>query len=263
MKTSHIIITAIVALAVFAGCKSSKKNAFYDNIYKEKTSTIYVAPLSDIAERNAERELNDKSHNASLDIAAKHMYLTAATPLVNSGYYVIGPMASAQIAATETRTRRQLQNGSIADLNERYGIDAILLTTIHRWRETTCEWTVYAEYQLRSTKSGEELMHVWVRATKLLPTDHKGVPQPLKADIDFAEAWDCDLATAQRCRLVEVLNQFILNDLPLGNRSRQYAEDRYIASRSTEYVNLLIDRDGSVEMKRTTEESFEDDCFVN
>ncbi|MBR1850977.1 MAG: hypothetical protein IJ789_06350 [Bacteroidales bacterium] len=263
MKTKILPLIAIVAALVVVGCKSSKKATYYGDIYKEEPLTIYVAPLSDLSPRNAERELNDKNYNASLNIAAKYLYLSASTPLVNSGYYAIGPLATAQLAPSEPFTRKQLQQENIGRLADDLGADAVLLITIHNWREKSCEWTVFAEYQLRSTKTSEDLMHVWVRATKLLPTDHRGNPLPLKPDIEFADQWDCDLATAQRCKLGETLNQFILNDLPLGSRRRQHNSDRYIASRSTEYVSLLVDRDGSVEMKRITEEVFEDECFVN
>ncbi|MCR4660015.1 MAG: hypothetical protein K5650_06940 [Bacteroidales bacterium] len=258
------LITALAALLAInlTGCKTTQKTAFYEDIYKEQTATIYVAPLNDLSARNAERELNDKNHNASLNTAAKYLYISASTPLITSGYYVIPPLASAQIAAAEQRTRKELMTGKIDDYATRYGIDAVLFTTIHGWRETSCQWTLFAEYVLRSTKSNDELMHVWVEASKLLPTDHRGNPLPLKADQDFADQWDCDLATAQRCRLAEILNQFVLNDLPLGNRSRQYNEDRYIPSRSTEYIKLMVDRDGTLEMKRISLEQFEEDCFL-
>ncbi|MBR1550186.1 MAG: hypothetical protein IJ634_06060 [Bacteroidales bacterium] len=231
-------------------CKSEKKLEHYSDIYSERPAVIYVAPLNDLSLRHALRTTEDSALNLSLNIASKQLYLTASDPLVFNGYYVPGPLASAQIAATEWRSGKQLRNEDISDYNTQLGIDAVLFITIHNWSSTTNSWTVEAEYVLRSTTSNKELLHVSVTARKTLSTDFKGNPQPLVEDLAFADKYGCDLETAQRCRLVETLNKYVLKDLPSGKRAREHRTERYIPSHP-EYFNLQIHPDGSVEMKQT------------
>lgn len=240
----------LLAVMFMASCKSERKLDHYSDIYKERPTVIYVAPLNDLSLRHALRTTDDSTLNMSLNIASKQLYLTASDPLVNNGYYVPGPLASAQIAATEWRTGKQLRNDDITDYYNDLGIDAILFITVHNWSNTTNSWSVEAEYVLRSASSNTELFHVSVKARKTLPTDFKGNPLPLVGDKAFAEQYGCDLETAQRCRLVETLNKYVLKDLPSGKRAREHRTERYIPSHP-EYFNLLIHPDGTVEMKKT------------
>ncbi len=240
----------LLAVMFMASCKSERKLDHYSDIYKERPTVIYVAPLNDLSLRHALRTTDDSTLNMSLNIASKQLYLTASDPLVNNGYYVPGPLASAQIAATEWRTGKQLRNDDITDYYNDLGIDAILFITVHNWSNTTNSWSVEAEYVLRSASSNTELFHVSVKARKTLPTDFKGNPLPLGGDKAFAEQYGCDLETAQRCRLVETLNKYVLKDLPSGKRAREHRTERYIPSHP-EYFNLLIHPDGTVEMKKT------------
>jgi hypothetical protein len=231
-------------------CSSEKKMDQYSDIYRERPSVVYVAPLNDLTPRRALRTTEDSLYNLSLNIAAKQLFLTASDPLVYHGYYVPGPLASAQIAATEWRTGKQLRNENIEDYYTDLGIDAVLFLTINGWTTTSNSWTVEVEYVLRSTVKGNEWMHVLVKAKKILPTDFKGNPLPLRDDEHFALQYGCDLETAQRCRLVETLNKYVLKDLPGGKRSREHRTERYIRSHP-EYFNLQIYPDGTVEMKQT------------
>lgn len=231
------------------GCKGPKRITQYDEVYKERPATIYIAPVNDRSVRHPMRTMDDSIYNASLNVATKQLYLTASDPLIFNGYYVLGPLASAQIAATETRTGKQLRNGNIQDYYTDLGVDAILFITLLNWSETAVSWTAEIEYTLRSTHTGNEVMHVIVTSSKQLQTDFKGNPKPLGADEDFAKKYGCDLETAQRCRLVEVTNQFVLRDLPSGKRSREMAVERYVVSHP-EYFNLNINPSGGVEILR-------------
>ncbi len=231
-------------------CSGQKRLEQYKDVYTERPTTIYVAPVDDRSQHKAVRETKDSVYNASISIAAKQLYLTAADPLTDMGYYVLGPLASAQIAATETRTGKQLRNENINDYSTELGIDAILFIDLISWKQTSNSWTAEIEYTLRSTHTGAELMHVWVNSTKFLHTDHKGNPKPLSDDLRFAERYGCDLETAQRCRLVEITNQYVLRDLPSGERARVYDAERYVQSHP-EYFYLRIQRDGTVELFRT------------
>ena len=245
LPQSPLIFLSFILL--LSSCGSQKKFDAYSDIYSERPQVIYIAPLNDLSVRRALRTTEDSLYNVSLNVAAKHLYLTAADPLIHHGYYLPGPLASAQIAATEWRTGKQLRNDDISDYYTDLGIDAILFITLHSWQTTYHTWTVEVEYELRSTHSGNELFHVSVQAMKVLLTDFKGNLLPLGEDADFARRYGCDVETAQRCRLVEILNQYVLKDLPSGLKARQHKTEGYIPSHP-EYFNLKIHPDGSVQM---------------
>ncbi len=251
MKYVRLFLILLLPMTLFS-CKGEKKLARYNELYQQEPSVVYVAPLNDVSMRRAVRETYDSIYNASLNIASRQLYLTATDPLTSHGYYVLGPLASAQIAATETRTGKQLRNDNITDLYTDLGIDAVLFIDLLNWSHTSNSWSVEVEYVLRSTHNGMEMLHVHVNATKMLPTDFKGTPKPLKADLEFAEQYGCDLETAQRCRLVEILNKYVLKDLPAGKRSRRQEAEQY-AKPHPEYFNLRIRRDGSVEQLKDEE----------
>ena len=250
MKKCVFIFVMLPLLLV--GCKGEKKLARYNEMYQQEPTVIYVAPLNDLSMRRAVRETVDSVYNASLNIASRQLYLTATDPLTSHGYYVLGPLASAQLAATETRTGRQLRNDNISDLYNDLGIDAVLFIDLLNWSNTSNSWSVEAEYVLRSTVTGVELLHVHVNATKILHTDYKGNPKPLKEDLEFAKQYGCDLETAQRCRLVEIMNKYVLKDLPAGKRARKHEAEQY-SKPHPEYFNLRIHRDGSVEQLKDEE----------
>lgn len=238
---------------LMAGCKGEQRMTQFSELYQERPATIYIAPIVDHSERRAVRFVEDSAYNASVNIATKQLYLTASSPLVFNGYYVLGPLASAQLASTEKRTVKQLRNENINDYYTDLGIDAVLFMTVNSWSSTHNKWTVEVEYTLRSTRTGSEVMHSVVKATKMVHTDFKGKPKPLSADIEFAEKYGCDLETAQRCRLVEVLNQFVLKDLPSGSRARPLSLERYVPTHA-EYFNMQINPDGSVMIVPSDEE---------
>ena len=247
MKRTHIILLIVLPLALLAGCKGEKRITKYTELYNERPSTVYVVPVNDVSSRRAVRETADSVYNASLNVAARQLYLTASDPLTSHGYYTMGPLASAQLAATETRSGKQLRNENINDLYTNLGIDAVLFIDLLSWSNTSNTWSVEAEYVMRSTHTGVEVLHVHVNATKILHTDFKGNPKPLREDLEFAEKYGCDLETAQRCRLVEIMNQYVLRDIPSGKRARQRDAEQYVNSHP-EYFKLRIHRDGSVEM---------------
>ena len=108
-----IVLILVMLPLLMVGCKGEKKMARYNELYQQGPAVIYVAPLNDLSMRRAVREITDSAYNASLNIASRQLYLTSTDPLTNLGYYVMGPLASAQLAATERRTGRQLRNDNI------------------------------------------------------------------------------------------------------------------------------------------------------
>lgn len=262
MKKYTLYIIAIVAIGLFASCKSEQKITYYNNIYTEKPTTIYIAPVQDYAERKPEKYPKDQEFNAELNYAKNFFYQTLSTPIINQGYYVIGPIAAKEIAATESRDLKKLHKTDLTNYHKYFGIDAILFTTIHKWEEKNGEWTVYVEYILRSTKTYNELLHTWVKATKKLALNLKKDPVPMRSDNVFAKKMELSNGTTQRCILVEQLNDFILRDIPISSLQRQYEQDQFLRSNS-EYLNFLYNENGEIECSPISMEAFENECFLN
>ena len=237
-------IICIIAVAL-ASCKGNQKMTHYEDLYSNQPATIYIAPVNDRTERNPVRTFDDSVYNASLNTAAKQLYLTASAPLVRKGYYVLGPLASAQIAASEQLTLKQLRNDPIADYHSDLGIDAILFITITNWETKANRWVATIEYTLRATQTGTEVMHTVVKASKSVNLDFKGMPVIVKDDAAFIQKYHCDTETAMRSRLVEITNQYVLNDFPSGARWRGDKIERYIPTHP-EYFTLNIAPDGSI-----------------
>ncbi|MBP3762570.1 MAG: hypothetical protein J6I49_01670 [Bacteroidales bacterium] len=250
MRRYRTYIGILLLVLAAASCKSEKRLSYYNDLYREQPATIYIAPLADMSMRRVVRTTEDSLFNQSLNTAAQQLYLTAADPLVYRGYYVPGPLASAQIAATEHRSGKQLRNEDISDYHSLLGIDAVLFITLKEWRQTANSWSVEVEYALRSTETGHEMLHVDAHATKTLPFDFKASPLPLPEDRAFSDRYGCDLETAQRCRLVEILNRYVLKDLPSGRRARATATEQYEPAHP-EYFTLKINADGTVQISKT------------
>lgn len=261
MKIRISIILAVLAASLFASCKSEKKLTYYSDIYAEKPTTIYVAPINDRAARRPDKYEKDKAYNLEVDAASAYLRQTISQPLVSQGYYVVGPLAAAQIAKNETRSYRQLVKTDLSSYYNDYGVDAVLFTTIHRWKEGNGTWTVYVEYILRSTKTYAELMHTWVEASKVIFTDMKKDPVPMRADRLFAKRLDISVDAAQRCILVANTNHVVLKDLPISSSRRQFETDQYLGSNSA-YIRLTCNETGDVETAPMSMEAFEDACFT-
>ncbi len=245
MKKRLHLLVILATIALAWGCKGEKKLVQYNDLYRERPAVIYIVPIEDKAEHRAQREVDDSLYNLSLNAATQHLYMTASAPLVYKGYYVLGPLATAQLAATETRTLKQLRNESINDYYSDLGIDAVLFIKVTKWENTFNSWSVDIDYTLRAAEHGTEIMHTFVHATKSVRTDFRGNPLPLKEDLAFAEKYGCDIETAQRCRLVEIVNEYILSDLPSGKRSRGTVIEPH-AKTHPEYFSLCINPDGSI-----------------
>lgn len=249
-------------MTLLCGCKSEKKISYYGDIYSEKPTTLYLSPINDRTERRVEKYPQDAEYNNALNTAAAFMYQTMPNPLIRKGYYVIGPVATKQIAADNPRTAKQLRNADLSDFNKKYGIDAMLMVTIHKWKEENGKWIVYLEYQLRSTKSNSDLMHTWVLATKEVPKNMKGDPIVMRSDKAYAEQYKMDNQTAQRCFLVERVNDYILRDLPISATQRQFENDQYRPSNAS-YLKYTWSENGNAVVEKCSLEEFEQGCFIN
>lgn len=258
---NKLIAFSLLALLLFGGCKSEKKINYYSDIYSEKPTIIYIAPINDRMDRKEEKYPSDIAYNNELNTSTAYLYQTMASPMLKRGYYVLAPVSSRQIAEVENSTPKQLRNGSLANYKQNYNIDAVLLVTIHRWTEENGKWIVFLEYQLRSTKSNVDLMHTWVMATKQVPVNMKTDPIIMQSDKAFAARFGMDNGTAQRCFLVEKVNEYVLRDLPISNTQRQFEDDLYRSSNRT-YINYTWTEDGGADVQPISAEEFEQKCFI-
>jgi hypothetical protein len=157
----------------------------------------------------------------------------------------------------------QLMLDNITDLNNQYGVDAILLVAIHKWMEPEVnEVVVFAEFTLRSVKSGLELMHTWVRGDKLQPVDDKGDPIELAADLAFIKTTEMKPRLAHRCLLLQGMSDFALRNMPTSASRWMFKQDQY-TSANPNFYSFLMNTDGSIEREKYNEDAFGNECFTD
>ena len=251
------------ALLLAVSCKSEKKVTTYNELYREKPVTILVAPVQDNAKRPMVKTTQDRVLNDELTAAAHYMRQTLSYPLSSQGYYATAPLTSDILVEKLGLDYNKLMNADISMLHSSYGIDAVLLTAIHKWQQPEInEIVVYTEYTLRSTKSGVELMHVWVRGDKMQPVDVKGDPVELSTDQAFIDRSGMGSKLAHRCILLEQMSDFALRNLPTSISRWHFQHDRYISSNPVFY-SFTINPDGSIERSDYSEDAFGNECFTD
>ena len=255
-------IFAATLLMMSVGCKSEKKIATYSSIYKERPVTLYVAPLQDKSQRREERYPQDIAFNAERNMAALHISKTLSKPLTAKGYYVVPPLAAKQIAEIEKNTPKELREGELLRYAQYYGIDAMLIVTIHRWKDRESEVQLFLEYTLRSCKSNIELMHSWVQAAVNAEYNYKGERVARPFDRAIMDDYGVDASTALRCRLVEQTSEYVLRNLPISASKRQFEQDRYQKAHDN-YFRCFLNEDNVIEMEHISMEAYEEECFVN
>lgn len=258
MKQS--ILTVFVLTLLLGACKSEKKINSYEDIYSERPTVIYLAPINDKAERRVEKYPTDIEYNNEINSAKAYLYQTMSAPLTKNGYYVIGPVASQQIAEDIDMPLKQMRNGDLSVFRNDYGIDAVLIVTLHKWKDENGKKTAFLEYQMRSTKTNVDMLHTWVMAVKQVSTNLKGDPITLNNDTRFAKRFGMDNGTAQRCFLVEKVNDYILRDLPTSSLRRQFEKDQYKSANPT-YIKYIW-MDGGADVQNCTAEEYESNAFL-
>ena len=134
------------------------------------------------------------------------------------------------------------------------------MVTLHKWKDENGKKTAFLEYQLRSTKTNIDLFHSWVMATKQVSTNLKGDPIKLKNDTRFAKKYDMDNGTAQRCFLVEKVNDYILRNLPTSSQRRQFEKDMYNTANPNYIKYMWID--GGANVEKCSAEEYESNAFL-
>ena len=259
MKRTLTLIA--VATLLLCSCKGEKRIATYEDLYKEQPFVIMLAPTQDNAQRILPKTTQDQVLNDELTIAAQFVRQTAAKPLVDQGYYLLAPLTTDMLMDTLKMDYRQLADTEIKSLSSTYGIDAVLLIAIHKWQEPEVnEVVVYAEYTLRSTKTGMELMHTWVRGSKMQPVDVKGAPVELSTDNEFINRTGFNSRLAHRCILLEAMSDFVLRSLPTSASRWYFQHDQYVSA-NPQFYGFVINPDGSIARSEYNQEAFGNECF--
>ena len=262
-STLYTLILLATCLLLLGSCKSEKRIATYEGVYKEQPFVILTAPTQDNARRLLPKTTQDQVLNDEMSIAAQFVRQTVAQPLVDQGYYPLAPLAADVIMDTVKMDYAQLSNSDLKGLASQFGIDAVLLIAIHKWQEPEVnEVVVYAEYTLRSTKTGMELMHTMVRGSKLQPLDAKGTPTELSTDNEFINRTGFNGRLAHRCILLEAMSDFVLRGLPTSASRWYFQHDQY-APANPQYYSFTILPDGSIERSQYSEEAFGNESSQN
>lgn len=261
-KTSILYIFAVTLLLLTAGCKSEKKVSTYSSIYKERPVTLYIAPLQDNSQRKEEKYPQDIAFNAERNTAARHLSLTLSQPLAKQGYYVVPTLSAQRIAKQENQTHKELLDGDLLRYAQQYGIDAVLIVTLHRWKDINGEVMLFIEYALRSCKSNIDFMHSWVQAVVKTEYNYKGESVANPADRILMQDYGVDAATALRCRLAERVSDHVLRNLPISSLKRQFEQDRYQKANET-YLRCVLTENDEVEIEHISMEAYEEECYVN
>ena len=257
------VLIPLACLALLFSCKSERKVTAYEELYKEQPVSIITAPVQDNAPRPPVKTTQDEVFNDEYKAAAVYLRQCLAAPLAAQGYYTVAPLTSDVILEKVGKDYRQLQLDGIKEMHTLYGIDAVLLVAIHKWqRPEINEVVVFAEYTLRSTKSGLELMHTWVRGNKIQPVDVKGEPAELPGDLAFMERNKMDSRLAHMCILVQQMTDFAMRNIPTSVSRWHFQHDQYIPSNPAFY-SFTINPDGSIERSKYSEDAFGNECFTD
>lgn len=251
----------IITIFMVVGCKTEKKATRYQNMYTEKPAVIYIAPIIDKIERKRGTYADDLVFNHEINIAHAYMYQTLQYPVIRKGYYVIGPLASKEIARADSTSSEDLKySHDLKIYSSKYGIDAILFVTINRWIEENGEWIVYLNYTLKSTKTAKNLMNYNVKAHKVVILDSKRDPQMSVADWDFADEMGTDNGTTQRARILECVSEYVLKNLPAGSKNKKFEQDIYNIA-NPECFDYMLDEENIINFAKMELEQYEKECF--
>ena len=263
MKRAILIAFSVLFLFSLSACKTEQKVTSYTDLYNERPVTVLVGPVQDNAKRPVVKTTQDKVLAQELSTAALFMRQTLSEPLVNMGYYTLPVLSSDVILDPLGLTYKDYMNGDLRLLDSLYGIDAVLLVAIHKWQTPEInEMVVYAEYTLRSTKTGQDLMHTWVRGDKIQPVDTHGEPIELPSDLEFIDRSGLSSSLAHRCILMQQMSDFVLRNLPFSSRLWYHKRDQYVSANPS-YYGFNINPDGSIERREYTEDAFGNECFTD
>lgn len=260
-RISNICLMALAMAMTVAGCKTESKLSRYKNIYAEKPTTIYIAPTIDQAER-PNKKITDKSYNNQLDVAQHYMRHSLMKPFETKGYYVLGPLVSTEVAKADSLGECHINDTAmLKTFADKYGVDAVLFTFIYKWEQEGEDWYVYVEYFLKSTKTYATLLNTKMKAGKRIPLGFRGGVSISPRDAKLTRNLNLDPSTAQRVRLLDLVNNYVLRDLPWANISKNFESDVDKNARFS-CMEYYYDETGVEECRPMSVEEFDQDCFL-
>ena len=250
-----------IALICVVGCKVESKLSRYKDIYTEKPATVYIAPTIDQSER-PDKKLTDRSYNNQLDVAYHYMPQSLRRPFVSKGYYVLPPLVSSEIAKIDSLGECNINDTlTLKRFADKYGVDAVLFTFIYKWEQRGNGWYVYVEYYLKSTRTYSTLLNAKIKAGKHIPLSFRGEPTLTARDAKFTENLNLDKPTSQRALLLDLVNNYVLRDLPWANNTKDFEKDINENARF-ECMEYFCDLTGVEEYRPMSVEEFDQDCFL-
>lgn len=261
MKGIRVYIAIMMSVFCIVGCKVDSKLMRYKDIYSEKPTTIYIVPTIDQAER-PNKKITDRSYNNQLDVALHYMPQSLQKPFLSKGYYVIPPLASMEISKRDSMGEAHISDTAmLKHFAEEYGVDAVLFTFIYKWEEDEAGWHVYLEYFLKSTKTYVTLLNTKMKAGKYIPLGFRGTPTLSPRDASLIKNLNLDKPTSQRALLLDLVNNYVLKDLPWNNLTEEFETDIEENARFS-CMKYYYDATGVEVYRPMSVEEFDQDCFL-
>ncbi|MBR1516999.1 MAG: hypothetical protein IJ620_02495 [Bacteroidales bacterium] len=255
------LFLAIVSLLLLAACAGEKKCVRYAALYEEAPQKVYIAPLFDLTTRKSDADSAMKANYLCRDSVSHFFNSTLPIGLSQRGYFVIPSDSILLPGITSARRLKALQTADLSYHCVRHDADAVLIVSLLTWKEHRTEPTLFVEYQLRSTRSGRDLMHTWVKISRTVDTTYKGELIPLLDEVALSDRLHVDVECAMRCLMVQQANLFVMQDLPFTSKSYHFRKDLYLPA-TKQYFNATINNEGALEVTPSTMEEFENECFL-
>ena len=255
------LLAIALAAILLAACSGEKKYVHYAALYEEAPHSIYIAPLFDLSTRKTDADSAMKAQYACRDAVSRYFVRTLPIGLSQRGYHTNANDSILLPGIGAAKRLKRLQTADLGSYCSQMDADAVLITTLLTWKERRTEPTLFVEYQLRSTKSGRDLMHTWVRISRTIDTTYSGELMPLLDEITLADSLHVSIECAMRCLMVQQANIFVTQDLPFTTKSYHFRKDLYLPA-MRQYFNATINNEGALLVTPSTMEEFENDCFL-
>ena len=254
-------LAIVFAALLLAACSGEKKYVRYAALYEEAPHSIVISPLFDLSTRKTDADSALRAQYANRDAVSRFFVNTLPIGLQQRGYHTRPNDTILLPGIGSSKRLKALQSGDLTRFCSQMDADAVLITTLLAWKDKRTEPALFVEYQLRSTKSGRDLMHTWVKISRTIDTTYKGELIPLLEEIALADSLHVSIECAMRCLMVQQANIFVTQDLPFTTKSYHFKKDLYLPA-IQQYFNATISNEGALLVTPSTMEEFENDCFL-
>ena len=188
------------------------KQEIYPHIYSERPLSIAIMPPI------------NRTNNVE---AKEFLYVTLSQPLSEKGYYVLPPFLCMEMYKSESAYDMEMYiDNPVGQFGKILGADAVLFTTIAKWKKAALASSVYIEidYLLKSTHTNEILFerkgHITYDASI-----NSGSGGLLGALVDLA-ASAINTAATNHIKVARVCNAYTLSDIPAASYSPIFDTDQ-------------------------------------